>query len=261
MEEKFISIYNVYPRQKQNIIQPINFSKFQGHNTSVYVGPYRVYPGRLSVSRTFGDIEAKFKAFGGLPNVVIAQPDINCFKIKDNMDFIVIGSDGIFDQMSNEDVSKCVWQTLKQGNKGKNLHSICGESVDVILKTSLAQKSLDNVTCLLIALPNLERIVSTNLSDKIDGNEDNAHKFDQLKYDYQCTTENAKDKPNDFQSKNNYLEELKRQISNEITVNRINTPYSQTLNFSKTGNHFYKPFSTSKENKTNYKDFSSFNGK
>jgi hypothetical protein len=177
------------------------------------------------------------------------------------MDFIVIGSDGIFDQMSNEDVSKCVWQTLKQSNKGKNLHSICGESVDVILKTSLAQKSLDNVTCLLIALPNLERIVSNNLSDKIEGNEDNTYKYNKLKNDYQCTTENAKDKPYDYQSKNSYLEELKRQISNEITVNRSNTPYSLALNFSKTGSHFYKPFSTSKENKTIYKDFRSFNGK
>ena len=29
-------------------------------------GPYRVLPGRLSVSRTFGDIEAKFEKFGGV---------------------------------------------------------------------------------------------------------------------------------------------------------------------------------------------------
>ena len=40
------------------------------------LGPVRVNPGRLSVSRTFGDIEAKFEKFGGNPKVVIAEPEI-----------------------------------------------------------------------------------------------------------------------------------------------------------------------------------------
>lgn len=48
-------------------------------------------PGRLSVSRTFGDIEAKRVCFGGNPHVVVATPDIKQFKIKPNYDFIVLG--------------------------------------------------------------------------------------------------------------------------------------------------------------------------
>ena len=43
------------------------------------VGPIRVLPGRLSVSRTFGDAEAKLEYKGGNPNVVIAEPDITSF--------------------------------------------------------------------------------------------------------------------------------------------------------------------------------------
>jgi len=42
----------------------------------VILGPLRVFPGRLSVSRTFGDVEAKLTKFGGNPNVVIAEPEI-----------------------------------------------------------------------------------------------------------------------------------------------------------------------------------------
>ena len=38
----------------------------------IILGPFRVLPGRLSVSRTFGDIEAKFEKYGGKPGVVIA---------------------------------------------------------------------------------------------------------------------------------------------------------------------------------------------
>lgn len=34
-------------------------------------GPLRVFPGKLSVSRTFGDIEAKNEKLGGRTGVVI----------------------------------------------------------------------------------------------------------------------------------------------------------------------------------------------
>lgn len=47
------------------------------------LGPLRVFPGRLSVSRTFGDIEAKLPKFGGNPKVVIAEPEIDTFLIDD----------------------------------------------------------------------------------------------------------------------------------------------------------------------------------
>jgi protein phosphatase 2C family protein 2/3 len=57
----------------------------------IYVGPYRVLPGRLSVSRTFGDIEAKLPQFGGIPGVVIATPEISSFQIKPDVDFLVLG--------------------------------------------------------------------------------------------------------------------------------------------------------------------------
>jgi hypothetical protein len=46
-------------------------------------GPYRVLPGRLSVSRTFGDIEAKMEKYGGKEGVVIAKPEISQFTIND----------------------------------------------------------------------------------------------------------------------------------------------------------------------------------
>jgi protein phosphatase 2C family protein 2/3 len=41
-----------------------------------FVGPYRVFPGRLSVCRTFGDCEAKIVSFGGIPGCVVCTPDV-----------------------------------------------------------------------------------------------------------------------------------------------------------------------------------------
>ena len=54
------------------------------------LGPQRVYPGRLSVSRTFGVIEAKMPKFGGNPDVIIAEPDIKAFRILDSHDFLLL---------------------------------------------------------------------------------------------------------------------------------------------------------------------------
>ena len=73
-------------------------------------GPHRVLPGRLSVSRAIGDAHAKLKQLGGNPHVVIARPDIKKFKIYPSYDFIVMGSDGLFDKQSNSDIVKSVYR-------------------------------------------------------------------------------------------------------------------------------------------------------
>lgn len=74
------------------------------------MGPVRVLPGRLSVSRTFGDAHAKLESFGGNPKVVVAVPDITHFKLQDSQhDFIMIASDGIFDRMNTEDAIGYAW--------------------------------------------------------------------------------------------------------------------------------------------------------
>lgn len=75
-----------------------------GIKSQYLLGPHRVLPGRLSVSRTFGDIEAKLSKYGGNPNVVVAIPDIKSFSIRKDHDFIILGCDGIFDKLSNRDV-------------------------------------------------------------------------------------------------------------------------------------------------------------
>ena len=121
------------------------------------VGPHRVFPGRLSVSRTFGDVEAKMSCFGGLKNVIIAVPEISVFKIKEDVDFLFLGCDGIYDQLSNSDIVDCVWMTLKDGIKSNNIHNQCSLCVDMIIKSSLVRKTIDNVTGIFIAFENFEK--------------------------------------------------------------------------------------------------------
>jgi len=72
------------------------------------MGPHRVFPGRLSVTRTFGDIEAKLLEFNGNPKAIVCDPEIRSFVITDNDDFILLAcnfsyysGDGIYDKLSN----------------------------------------------------------------------------------------------------------------------------------------------------------------
>jgi serine/threonine protein phosphatase PrpC len=57
----------------------------------IIVGPSRVFPGRLSVSRSFGDVEAKIANLGGMHGVIVPTPDIISFKIDSEVDFLVLG--------------------------------------------------------------------------------------------------------------------------------------------------------------------------
>jgi len=75
---------------------------------SQIAGPYRIFPGRLSVSRTIGDIEAKLPTYNGNPNVLISTPDIKAFRIHQDFDFIILATDGIYDKMSNKEVIQSV---------------------------------------------------------------------------------------------------------------------------------------------------------
>jgi len=63
----------------------------------------------------------------------------------------------MYDQMSNKDLSGCIFKTFEAKSKTFNFHSQCGMAMDMIIKTSLARKSLDNVTGILIALENMQK--------------------------------------------------------------------------------------------------------
>ena len=51
--------------------------------------------------------------------MVIATPEIKVFQITKQHDFIVLGCDGIFDKMNNEDIGSCVWSSCNLEAKDK----------------------------------------------------------------------------------------------------------------------------------------------
>ena len=125
--------------------------------------PWRVLPGRLSVSRTFGDVEAKNENLGGMKNVVVALPDITEIELDEDFNFMVLGCDGIFDVLSNEEILECVKIVLKEKEindlNNVNISELCGYIADMIIKSSLAKDSYDNVSCIVVAI-NMKELIS-----------------------------------------------------------------------------------------------------
>ncbi|CAD8160352.1 unnamed protein product [Paramecium pentaurelia] len=120
----------------------------QQDDQQVFVGPLRVLPGRLSVSRTFGDIEAKLERFGGKPNVVVAEPELRSFKVQEDHQYIVLASDGIFDKMSSNEVVDIMTKEL---DSNSNIHQGCSIGVEQVLKESINRRTLDNITVVVVA--------------------------------------------------------------------------------------------------------------
>ena len=131
----------------------------------ISIGPKRVVPGYLSVSRTFGDPQGKITSLGGKPGVISAVPDIKSFKITSNHDYIVLASDGIYDKMSNKDIMNCILMTLEESkveNK-HNVHEVCAAAAECIVKNSLLRETTDNVTVVMIAFKHFEDLVIKKL--------------------------------------------------------------------------------------------------
>lgn len=142
------------------------------------IGPHRVFPGRLSVSRTIGDIEAKDVRYGGNPKCVIPTPEIKSFKIRNNYDFIILACDGVFEKMDNKQVMNAAWDAARvdyvnddvvrknidpNALKSPNpisLHQKAGLVVDKVLHECVFSKTLDNITAVMIAFDNFEKVTN-----------------------------------------------------------------------------------------------------
>lgn len=109
--------------------------------------------GNLAVSRALGDFQ--YKDSPALPpeqQKITAAPDISQFPRNPEDQFVVLACDGVWDVMSNQQVVKFVSDHLKAG---KAPELIC----ELLLDHCLAKNSKDNMSVIIIALPNAPKPV------------------------------------------------------------------------------------------------------
>jgi len=104
--------------------------------------------GRLAVSRAFGDFEFKRNRYlGPKKQMVTAHPDVFKYKIDQNWEFILLACDGIWDVMTNDEVTTFV---LKAISRGLHPKIICEQLLDQCLSPELIGIGCDNMTVILI---------------------------------------------------------------------------------------------------------------
>jgi serine/threonine protein phosphatase PrpC len=59
--------------------------------------------------------------------------------------------------LENEQILNKIWSYKKLGQTFKDIHSLCSNITDAIIKYSMEKNSFDNVTVIFIAFKNFER--------------------------------------------------------------------------------------------------------
>ena len=109
--------------------------------------------GNLNLTRGFGDLEYKQnKNLKPEDQMITANPDINVVDFSEDMDFVIIGCDGIWDCLTNQEACDFVSKKLKE-NKDIKISKIIEEMMDNIVATDLYNETgvgCDNMTCIVI---------------------------------------------------------------------------------------------------------------
>jgi hypothetical protein len=65
----------------------------------------------------------------------------------------------------NKDVIDIAWDAAKKSFKTstQSIHSICGQSVELVLKASVASRTLDNITAVLVSFKNFRKSLKNGL--------------------------------------------------------------------------------------------------
>ena len=116
----------------------------------IRVGPHRVFPGGLSVSRTIGDLPSKEPRLGGNPGCVVATPETSVVKIDQSCDFMVLACDGVYDMLTNEDVVEAVWKSIEDCVGKMSLEEVSRMAAEHVMKVSFDKRSLDNISVIVI---------------------------------------------------------------------------------------------------------------
>ena len=140
-------------RKKIFILDKIQLEKYTNNKELTF----REYPSNLAVCRSIGDFKYKKKE-GSIINI----PEIFEYDLNSCNDFIIMGCDGIFDDLSNQEIIDSVWSIINNFSDGKNvdINLITKFSCDMVIKFALEKMNEDNLSCIVIGLEGLQKFLN-----------------------------------------------------------------------------------------------------
>ena len=144
---------------KLNFITEKNdFNKYKCQSEVIF----RHFPSHLAVVRSIGDIKVKKPEYGALKGNIIHTPEVFVYDYSPSYDFMVMGCDGIFDDLSNEEIIGAAWHVFKDKAKEKNydLNLLTEDSCDMIIKYAMDVMTSDNLSCIVIGMEGVQKFIS-----------------------------------------------------------------------------------------------------
>lgn len=77
------------------------------------------------------------------------------YKIKNEHDFIIIGSDGVWDSLSSKEVIKFCWENITKVDLKKSCSLLC----ESLMNEAIRKGSLDNISIICIPLNGLHEYI------------------------------------------------------------------------------------------------------
>ena len=115
--------------------------------------------GNLNLTRGFGDLEYKQnKNLKPEEQMITANPDIKVVDYNKDIEFIIIGCDGIWDCLKNQEASDVVTKRLREDPNIK-ISKIIEDMMDSIVAKDLYNESgvgCDNMTCIVVVFKKKE---------------------------------------------------------------------------------------------------------
>ena len=141
------------PAENQRIVEA-GGSIFQNYSIgergeTVFSGPMKVMPGKLKISRAFGNLDAKIERYGGNPKVVIVDPEIKSFSITPEIDFLMIATDSLFEKISYREALDVVWRSVNE-HKNQELSVQIAAGIEELTAETRKRQVQDNITIILI---------------------------------------------------------------------------------------------------------------
>ena len=140
------------------ITEKSDFNKYKSEKEVIF----RHFPSHLAVVRSIGDIKVKMPEYGALKGNIIPTPEVFVYDYSPSYDFMVMGCDGIFDDLSNEEIIGAAWHIFKNKAKEKNydLNLLTEDSCDMIIKYAMDVMSSDNLSCIVIGMEGVQKFIS-----------------------------------------------------------------------------------------------------
>jgi len=155
---------------------------------------------------------------------------------------MVLGCDGIYDVLTNDEIVQAIWMTTLPSHRRDNIHTQTALGVDMIIKTCLIRKALDNISFVLISFSNFERHINDNIKGNVSVSSEKKDSNKILK-DLQSNSVEQ----DDCTSNKNILKDL--EINNVQVSNIAGNKEDEIIEDE--GNYLKK---TSKENESDYKE-------